>query len=102
MRRVSDNEQRCPTPKTEYTGDARVELSVNNQQWQDSGYKVKFFVGPKVTSVSPTYGVTKNPKGLNLTIYGENFDCPNNDCTQIKVKFVNENNETIYEDGHKI
>ena len=66
---------------TGYQGDARIELSINNQQWHDSDQKIKFYNGPKVNAVNPTYGVTKNPKNLKLTIIGENFDCPNNDCS---------------------
>lgn len=75
---------------------------MNGQQWQDAGYKVKFYPGPRVTAVSPTYGVTKNPKGLSITISGENFDCPNSDCTKIKVRFQNERGDWIFEEGAKI
>jgi len=52
-----------------------------------------------VTAVSPTYGETKNPKGLNLTIYGENFECPNGDCSHVKVRFTNDIGDKIFEDG---
>jgi hypothetical protein len=41
-------------------------MGVNEQQWHDVGQVLEFYNGPKVTSVSPTYGVTKNPKGTNL------------------------------------
>jgi len=63
--------------------------------------KVKFYNGPKVTSVNPTYGVTKNPKGLPIDITGENFDCPNGDCTKIRVRFQNQRGDEIFEDGTK-
>jgi hypothetical protein len=41
-------------------------MGANQQQWHDVGQSIEFYNGPKVTSVSPSYGVTKNPKGLNL------------------------------------
>lgn len=68
MKKVSNTEYICVSPKSDYIGDAKIELSVNNQQWNYIGQKIKFYNGPKITSVSPTYGVTKNPKGLKLTI----------------------------------
>jgi hypothetical protein len=80
-------------------GEARVELSANGQQWQDAGSKVRFYNGPKVTSISPTYGETKNPKGSKLDISGDNFLCPNSDCTKIKVRFQNERGDNIFEEG---
>jgi hypothetical protein len=60
---------------------------------------LKFYNGPKVVSVNPTYGVPKNPKNLSLEITGENFACPNGDCSQIKVRFTNENKDEIVMDG---
>jgi len=42
----------------------------------DSKQRVQFYNGPRVTAVNPTYGVTKNPRGLNIAITGNNFVCP--------------------------
>jgi hypothetical protein len=99
MNKLNNNEQICIAPRTDYVGEARLELSANGQQWQDSGSDVKFYNGPKVTAVNPTYGETKNPRGLNLTIYGDNFECPNGDCKHIKVRFTNDRGDHIFEDG---
>lgn len=49
--------------------------------------------------MSPTYGVTKNPKGQRLEIFGENFDCPNKDCSRIKVRFTNKAGDEIFVNG---
>jgi len=46
--------------------------------------------------------VTKNPKDLNLTIIGENFDCPAGDCSKIKVRMTNYKGDKIYQDGQKV
>lgn len=73
MTRISGREQECVAPKTEMVGDIRVEISPNQQQWQDISHSIKFYNGPKVTSVNPTYGVTKNPKGYKIEISGDNF-----------------------------
>jgi hypothetical protein len=99
MKRVSNDKQICRAPKTDYLGDARIQLSANGQQWQNSGFKVKFYNGPKVTAVNPAYGVTKNPKKLSLTIIGDNFDCTGEDCKKIRVRFTNDKGDQIYQDG---
>lgn len=93
MTRKSQNEQVCVAPKTDITGEVKVEISANGQQWQDTDSDVKFYNGPRVTSINPTRGVTKNPKGLKLSIYGDNFQCPNGDCSKIKVRFMNKNKD---------
>jgi hypothetical protein len=63
MTRLSATQQRCVAPKSSVTdAKARLEISANDQYWQDSGHDIQFYAGPKVTSVNPTYGVTKNPK----------------------------------------
>jgi len=89
----------CVAPKADYSGDARLEIGVNGQAWHDSGVTLKYFSGPRVRSVNPPNGVTKNPRGLNLAISGENFVCPNNDCREIKVRFTNARGDAIFEDG---
>ena len=89
MTRMTDSKLKCIAPKTNAVGPFRMEMSANGQDWQDIGHEVRYFNGPRVTGVNPTYGVTKNPKNLNLEIYGENFVCPNNDCSKIKARFTN-------------
>jgi hypothetical protein len=66
MNRITSNQEECVAPKTEVTGTVRLEMGMNLQQWHDVGQVLEFYNGPKVTAVSPTYGVTKNPKGTNL------------------------------------
>jgi hypothetical protein len=77
-------------PKSEAAGEVRVEISANGQQWQDTKAPLRYYNGPKVTSVNPTYGVTKNPHDQDLEVRGENFACPNNDCSRIRVRFTND------------
>lgn len=90
-------------PKVDYSGETRLEIGVNGQAWHDSGLTLKFFSGPRVKSVSPSNGVTKNPKGLNLAISGDNFVCPERDgqkdCSNVKVRFTNAMGDAIFEDG---
>lgn len=101
MRRLSGTGLECVAPKVDYSGDTRLEIGINGQAWHDSGITLKFFSGPRVRSVSPSSGVTKNPKGLNLAISGDNFDCPNGDCSNIKVRFTNARGDAIFEDGKR-
>ena len=89
MTRLTDSKLKCIAPKTNAVGPFRMAMSANGQDWQDVGHEIRYFNGPRVTGVNPTYGVTKNPKNLNLEIYGENFVCPNNDCSKIKARFTN-------------
>jgi len=67
-----------------------------------------YFNGPRVTQVEPVYGVTKNPDNLDITIMGENFECPpseinpeEEDCSKIRVRFTNKFGDKIFMDGHK-
>jgi len=101
MIKISETEYHCKAPKTSQTGDIDVQMSSNGQQWQSTGTNVKFYNGPKITQINPTYGVTKNPRSQKMIINGENFDCPNNDCSKIKVRFASEKNdlEKIFVDG---
>jgi hypothetical protein len=38
---------------------------------------------------------------MNLTISGENLECPNGDCSRIKVRFTNDKGDQIFVDGEK-
>ena len=99
MRKVSGTALECVAPAVAYSGDARLEVGVNGEAWHDSGLTLKYFSGPRVKSVHPPNGVTKNPKGLNLAISGDNFICPAHDCSNIKVRFTNAGGDAIFEDG---
>jgi hypothetical protein len=57
------------------------------------------YAGPRVTGVNPTYGVTKSSKPLEIS--GENFNCPDSDCSKIKVRFTNKAGDEIYRNGQK-
>jgi hypothetical protein len=97
MTRVSDIEYVCATSPCNYTGMAAIEINQNDQNWQDIGRDIELFAGPRVTSVDPTYGVTKNPKGSKLHVMGENFECANGDCSHIRVRFTTKNGDRIIE-----
>lgn len=44
--------------------------------------------------------MTKNPKNLKMSIFGDNFACPENDCSRIKVRFMNKDKDSIIVEGH--
>lgn len=61
-----------------------------------------------MTQIEPVYGVTKNKDNLDITIMGENFECPpseiypeEEDCSKIRVRFTNKFGDEIFMDGHK-
>ena len=93
MARLSDHEQKCMAPKSEVEGDVAVFVSANGQQWHNMHSDVTFYNGPKVTSVTPTYGVVKNPNNKTIDIAGTNFRCPRDDCSKLKVRFKNKNGD---------
>lgn len=99
MNKVSDNEYLCIAQRYDFVGEAKVQLSANEQQWQTIENKVRFYNGPKVTKIDPTYGETKNPKGSKLEISGDNFICPGGECSKIKVRFQNERGDNILQAG---
>jgi hypothetical protein len=49
--------------------------------------------------VDPTFGVTKNPNNQRLQVFGENFECPAGDCSQLKVRFRNAQGRDIFTEG---
>jgi len=100
MRRKSSTQQECIAPKSTISDEkARLEVSPNGQNWHDTGFEVHFYPGPRVTSVNPTYGVTKNPKKQVLEVSGDNFECPDHDCSKIKVRFTNKAGDEIFVNG---
>ena len=110
MTRLTDSKMRCVAPKADTSGltPVRVEISPNGQNWQDTGHDLAYFNGPRVTQVEPAYGVTKNPDNHDITIMGENFECPpselnpeEEDCSKVRVRFTNKYGDEIFMDGHK-
>ena len=99
MTRVTDIEYICTTPPTNYVGNAVIEVNQNDQNWQPIDKNLILFNGAKVTSVEPTFGVTKNPNKTPLIVRGTNFNCPG-DCNHIKVRFTNKNGDRIITKGH--
>ena len=97
--KVTDSHRECLAPKASVEGDVALQLSVNGQQWQNIDHPVKFYNGPRVTAVNPTFGVTKNPRNQKLEISGENFQCPSGDCSKIKVRFTNFQGHKIFMNG---
>ena len=35
-----------------------------------------------------------------MSIFGDNFACPENDCSRIKVRFMNKDKDSIIVEGH--
>jgi hypothetical protein len=96
MTRLSPTQYRCVAPKSSVADErARIEITANGQHWQETGHSIHFYNGPKVVSVNPTYGVTKNPRNQSIEISGENLNCPNNDCSKVKVRFTNKEGDEI-------
>ena len=93
MTKVSDIEYICPTSPTNYSGDTVIEISQNDENWQDIGKNLVLASGFRATSCSPTYGVTKNPDGKMVSIYGESFEC--GDCKHLKARFTTKNGDKI-------
>lgn len=99
MNQVSDIEYTCVAPKSRFSGPTAIEVMENGRDWQDIGRNITFYAGPHVTKVDPPFGVTKNPRGSDLTISGDHFECPGGDCSHIKVRFTNYKGDQIFVRG---
>lgn len=80
-------------------------MSFNGENWQDiipgnSTYSYLYYDAPKITSISPAYGPVKSPNNETIVISGENFNCPDTDCTDLYVRFGDPKNG-IYVKGTK-
>ena len=53
-----------------------------NQTWS-----YQYYNAPHITGISPAYGPVKSPNNEKITISGNNFDCPDNDCKNLFVRF---------------
>jgi hypothetical protein len=80
------------TPKAKEGTKAILYLSLNNQNWQaviptEKSYSYLYYNAPIVTSIEPHYGPVKSPNDETAIVYGQNFKCPQDDCSQVIVRF---------------
>ena len=89
---IKDEEIKCLAPKSLLVNEKiRVQISRNNKTWEDKLLPLTYltlYLGPIVTSISPSYGSANSLKKNNLTIHGKNFRCLSKSCTQLKCKFI--------------
>ena len=64
----------------------------------EKSYSYLYYNAPIVTSIDPHFGPVKSPNDETAIIYGVNFDCPQNDCSKVVVRFGDHENG-IYVSG---
>ena len=69
-----------------------MEMSYNQQDWQRivppyQNYSYKYYDAPTITKITPPYGPVKSPNDETIEIQGKNFNCPDNDCKDLWVRF---------------
>ena len=45
-----------------------------------------YYDAPEVMGLNPHFGPVKSPNGEKVTITGRNFKCPNDDCSELRVR----------------
>ena len=61
------------SPALEAETESTIQISLNNVDWHDvrsplRPYSFKFYASPHINSVSPKFGIVKNPEESYLTI----------------------------------
>lgn len=80
------------TPKAAAGTMAILMISFNQEQWQsvlpsEKSYSYLYYNAPIVEAITPQYGPVKSPNNNKSIITGKNFDCPNDDCSKVVVRF---------------
>ena len=93
---------KCETPAVEDTKKKiSVSLSPNKQDWYPvPGQTFGYYLGPKAKSVDPKFGPLKQ-KNKQITVNGDNFHCPENNCNLLKCRFQSSSGN-IYTDGQLV
>lgn len=78
---------------------AIMSVSFDQQNWQqvipsNKDHSFLYFNAPQVTAIEPHFGPVKSKKDEVAILHGRNFVCPENDCSQIFVRFGYPNNAT--------
>jgi len=103
---VTEEEFSWRTPPADLDTKAILEISYNKQDWQmilDHGknYSYTYYNAPRISSITPPYGPVKSPNNETIDIIGKNFQCPENDCSNLWVRFGDPENG-IFIKGEKI
>ena len=88
------------TPNATEGTKAILYLSFNKQNWQavvptEKTYSYLYYNAPVVSTVNPRVGPVKNPSNEKAVIGGRNFECPDGDCSNVKVRFGDEQFGTV-------
>lgn len=65
-----------------------------------SDYSYHYYEAPHITKITPAFGPVKDDS-VKMTIEGTDFDCPEDDCKHLKVRF-GEGSNAIYQPATRI
>jgi hypothetical protein len=79
-------------------------VSLNNQDWDDvinpnDTHSYEYYAAPHLTKLYPSYGPVKAKNLHIMEIEGTNFECPDENCTDLKVRFGEPPYQGIYVPG---
>lgn len=79
-------------PPINTTGDFKIQISLNNQDWHDvqnpdSGKAFSFYASPHITSITPPFGGVKAAKEQIIDVGGTGFTCQDETCSDLKCRF---------------
>lgn len=85
-----------------------LQISLNNHDFVNvkkpgSSYSFEYYNSPHITSLTPSFGPVKSMNTTYMIIEGTDFACPDNNCTDLTVRFgPDKSHQAIYESAERI
>lgn len=84
-----------------------MQISLNNQDWQNvvppqKPYSFLYYESPHIIALHPAYGPVKAKVQNYVYIEGNNFVCPDTNCTNLKVRWQDPVGNYIYVKGEYV
>ena len=94
------------TPPGETDTHYILEISLNNQDFTqiimiNKTYSYTYYVSPRISNIYPQFGPVSSPKPVTMFIKGTNFNCPDEKCQYLQVRF-GKGDESVYVPGVKV
>lgn len=89
---VENEEVRWTAPPAPPGTKGIISLSLNDHQFyelyhKDQEFSFEYLTSPFVTSIDPAFGEVRHSDKVVVDVHGRNFDCPDNDCSNVRCKF---------------
>lgn len=87
-----DDEAVWKTPALPSGTKALMQVSLNNQDWTNvpqpgKPYSFVYYESPHIDKLYPSFGPVKDKNDRFMDIQGRNFNCPDANCSELRVRF---------------